>query len=383
MGISVVTDFEDIRPFHDDEVARELRKLVNDDEFVDFLASWLTPFLNRHVPFIVRYLLKLYLRRLISPIKDIDGFQSLIARFANKLIREGTEEVKYEGFEKLDPSQSYLFISNHRDIACDSMFLDYGLYINGLDTVRIAIGDNLVQTDFATSLMRLNKGFFIKRSVRGNKKIYAALLQASRYIKESIESGNSVWIAQSEGRSKDAIDITDPALIKMLGLAKGKAEFNSFMQSLNIVPLSISYEFDPCDELKAKELTVIELGEEYRKPAGEDLISLAKGLYGKKGKVKFSIGNPLDQTFDDPSRIAREIDRQILSNLELYPINYWALSKLSEEPYKQLKTQHSIDVSKKDIRSLNERLQKCPEEYRRQFLRIYANPILNRDSLDI
>ena len=383
MGISVVTDFEDIRPFHDDEVAYELRKLVNDDGFVDFLASWLTPRLSRYAPSIVRYLLKLYLGRLIRPIKDIDAFQSLIARFANKLIREGTDDVKYEGFEKLEPNKSYLFISNHRDIACDSMFLDYGLYINGFDTVRIAIGDNLVQTDFATSLMRLNKGFFIKRSVRGNKKIYAALLQASRYIKESIQSGNSVWIAQSEGRSKDAIDITDPALIKMLGLAKGNAEFNSFMQSLNIVPLSISYEFDPCDVLKAKELTLIESGKEYRKPEGEDLISLAKGLHGKKGKVKFSIGNPLDQNFDDPSLISREIDRQILSNLELYPINYWALSKLSEEPYKQLRTQHSIDISKKDIRYLNERLQKCPEKFREQFLRIYANPILNREGLEI
>ena len=378
-----MTDFEDIRPFHDDEVAYELRKLVNDDGFVDFLASWLTPRLSRYAPSIVRYLLKLYLGRLIRPIKDIDAFQSLIARFANKLIREGTDDVKYEGFEKLEPNKSYLFISNHRDIACDSMFLDYGLYINGFDTVRIAIGDNLVQTDFATSLMRLNKGFFIKRSVRGNKKIYAALLQASRYIKESIQSGNSVWIAQSEGRSKDAIDITDPALIKMLGLAKGNAEFNSFMQSLNIVPLSISYEFDPCDVLKAKELTLIESGKEYRKPEGEDLISLAKGLYGKKGKVKFSIGDPLDQNFEDPSRISREIDRQILSNLELYPINYWALSKLSEEPYKQLRTQHSIDISKKDIRYLNERLQKCPEKFREQFLRIYANPILNREGLEI
>ena len=378
-----MTDFEDIRPFHDDEVAYELRKLVNDDGFVDFLASWLTPPLSRYAPSLVRSLLKLYLSRLIRPIKDIDAFQSLIARFANKLIREGTDDVKYEGFEKLEPNKSYLFISNHRDIACDSMFLDYGLYINGFDTVRIAIGDNLVQTDFATSLMRLNKGFFIKRSVRGNKKIYAALLQASRYIKESIQSGNSVWIAQSEGRSKDAIDITDPALIKMLGLAKGNAEFNSFMQSLNIVPLSISYEFDPCDVLKAKELTLIESGKEYRKPEGEDLISLAKGLHGKKGKVKFSIGNPLDQNFDDPSLISKEIDRQILSNLELYPINYWALSKLSEEPYKQLRTQHSIDISKKDIRYLNERLQKCPEKFREQFLRIYANPILNREGLEI
>ena len=378
-----MTDFEDIRPFNDNEVACELKKLVNDDEFVVFLARWLAPSLARFAPSAIRYLIKLYLLRLISPIKDVDGFQSLIARFASKLISDGTEGVKYEGFEKLDSSQNYLFISNHRDIACDSMFLDYGLFTKGFDTVRIAIGDNLVQTDFATSLMRLNKGFFIKRSVQGNKKIYAALLQASRYIKESIESGNSVWIAQSEGRSKDGIDTTDPALIKMLGLAKGKTNLNSFIQSLNIVPISISYEFDPCDVLKAKELTVIESGEIYQKPEGEDLISLAKGLYGKKGNVKFSIGNPLDQSFDDPTQIAREIDRQILSNLEFYPINYWALSKLDKEPYKQIRTHCSIDISRKDADQLAERLQKCPYQYRDQFLRMYANPILNRERSNI
>lgn len=376
-------DFEDIRPFNDDEVSCELKKLVNDDEFVAFLTSWLAPSLARFAPSTIRYLLKLYLRKLISPIKDVDSFQSLIARFATKLIREGTDGINYEGFEKLDPSQNYLFISNHRDIACDSMFLDYGLYTRGFGTVRIAIGDNLVQTDFATSLMRLNKGFFIKRSVQGNKKIYAALFQASRYIKESIESGNSVWIAQSEGRSKDAIDTTDPALIKMLGLAKSKVDLNSFIQSLNIVPLSISYEFDPCDVLKAKELTVIESGETYLKPEGEDLISLAKGLSGKKGNVKFSVGTPLDQNFEDASEIAREIDRQILSNLEFYPINYWALSKLDKEPYKQLRNNYSVDLSGKDADQLAERLQKCPDQYREQFLRIYANPILNRERSNI
>ena len=231
--------------------------------------------------------------------------------------------------------------------------------------------------------MRLNKGFFIKRSVQGNKKIYAALLQASRYIKESIESGNSVWIAQSEGRSKDAIDTTDPALIKMLGLAKDKEDLNSFIQSLNIVPLSISYEFDPCDVLKAKELTVIESGETYQKPEGEDLISLAMGLSGQKGDVKFSMGTPLDQNFDDASDIAREIDRQILSNLEFYPINYWALSKLDEEPYKQLSNKYTVDISGKYADQLAKRLQKCPDQYREQFLRIYANPILNRERSNI
>ena len=165
----------------------------------------------------------------------------------NRIIRETTDGFEYSGIESLVPDQSYIFVGNHRDIAGDSMLLDYALYVSGFDTVRIAVGDNLVQVASATDLMKLNKSFFIKRSEEGPKKVYAALLQSSRYIHQSLKDGHSIWIAQSEGRAKDGMDITDPAIIKMFALAERKTDFSELIQRLNIVPTSISYEYDPCD----------------------------------------------------------------------------------------------------------------------------------------
>tara|TARA_Y100001970_G_C14149799_1_gene812005 strand:+ start:139 stop:1287 length:1149 start_codon:yes stop_codon:yes gene_type:complete len=376
-----LTDFEDIRPFNDSEVASALSNLIDDREFVRFVGSWLAPRFFGIFPKILSFLIRIYLKRLARSVNDIAGFQKLIANFASKLIQEGTDGILYEGFDQLDPESNYLFVSNHRDIAGDSMFLDYGLHINGFDTVRIAIGDNLIQRDFATSLMKLNKGFFIKRSVQGHRKAYAALLQASRYIVQSIRSGNSVWIAQSEGRSKDAIDHTDPALIKMLALSERRTDFSDFIRELNIVPTSISYEFDPCDVLKAKELETLSKGELYDKPEGEDLLALAKGLYGRKGRVVFRFGTVLDGSFESPNQVAKELDRQIVSNLELYPFNYWALSRLCEEPYRSLREKYTIEFDTEELLRFSRRLRACPWKYRKQFLQMYANPILNRDNL--
>ena len=158
------------------------------------------------------------------------------------------------------------------------MLLDYALYESGFDTVRIAVGDNLVQVGFATDLMKLNKSFFIRRSEEGAKKVYAALLQSSQYIHHSLRNGHSIWIAQSEGRAKDGMDITDPAIIKMFALAERKADFDNLIERLNIVPLAISYEYDSCDIAKALELQVTEQEGVYEKPEGEDLANLARGL---------------------------------------------------------------------------------------------------------
>lgn len=364
-----MSDFEDIRPYHDNEVSDALNRLVVDPELIDFLSGWLLPRLSQFFPTTVHRAITWYLRRAIRGVDDIQGFQNIVARYALKLVREGTTEFTYEGFENLEPGKAYLFISNHRDIAGDSMLLDYALYLNDLDTVRIAIGDNLVQREFATSLMRLNKGFFIKRSVEGPRKAYAALLQSSQYIRHSIDTGNSVWIAQSEGRSKDGMDVTDPAIIKMFVLADRKKPLADAIRELNVVPLSISYEFDPCDVLKATELGRIAKEGSYEKPPGEDLLSLVRGLSGHKGRVILRLGDELSGNYETPEEVAAEIDRQIMKNLELFPVNYWALSKVQgNEP----------DVSKADALALTQRLKSCPPEYRNFWLQMYANPVLNR-----
>jgi 1-acyl-sn-glycerol-3-phosphate acyltransferase len=371
-------DFEDIRPYHDHEVADALAALVRDPELTDFLGGWLAPRTHRFFPGLVSGLISRFLRSKVKGVEDIRGFQEIVADYARKLVREGTTAFIYEGFEQLDPAQSYLFISNHRDIAGDSMLLDYALYLSGHETVRIAIGDNLIQRDFATSLMRLNKGFFIKRGVEGHRKAFAALMQSSEYIHHSLQAGHSIWIAQSEGRSKDGLDRTDPAIIKMFLLADRKRPLAESIPDLRIVPLSISYEFDPCDTLKATELGRKDREGGYEKPPGEDLLSLVRGLGGQKGRVVLRLGEMLGNQFSSPEDIAAEIDRQVVSNLELFPVNYWAVTKLEEPEYRELAEREQIEVSKKEAMAFTARLKTCPVPYRKYWLKMYANPVLNR-----
>ena len=374
-------DFEDIRPYHDAEVGPALERLTNDPELTSFLGQWLAPSLSSVMPGRVASVVSWLLRKKFSSVVDIAGFQEVISAYAKKLVREGTSEFVYEGFDQLEEGRAYLFISNHRDIAGDSMLLDYALYLNGLDTVRIAIGDNLIQKDFATSLMRLNKGFFIKRSVQGHKKAYAALMQSSKYIHQSLGEGQSVWIAQSEGRSKDGLDVTDPAIVKMLLLADRKKPLAEVVDKLCIMPLSISYEFDPCDVLKAKELGTFAMEGHYQKPPGEDLISLVRGLTGQKGRVVLRLGSRLTGSFETPDEVAAAIDYQILKNLELFPVNYWALSRVDDPSYRSLSNHFESRLKKSEERFLTERLRLCPPTYRPYWLEIYANPVMNRNQV--
>ncbi|MDF5295506.1 1-acyl-sn-glycerol-3-phosphate acyltransferase, partial [Vibrio parahaemolyticus] len=171
-------------------------------------------------------------------------------------LNKTTDGVTFSGLDKLDKNTSYLFVSNHRDIAMDPALVNYGLYQSGHRTVRIAIGDNLLKKPCATELMRLNKSFIVKRSAKAPREMMKALGQLSSYIKHSLDTGNSIWIAQKEGRAKDGNDFTDPAILKMFHVEgrKQKISFGEYTRSLKIVPVSIAYENDPCDIAKAKEL---------------------------------------------------------------------------------------------------------------------------------
>lgn len=273
-----MNEFDDIRPYHDDEVKGVITRLLADTEFLDFLGNYRSPRLSRYLSGLVRFITRHVLKRQLGSLVSIKGFQEAIASYATRIVAETMTRFEYEGVEKLSKDQGYLFVGNHRDIAGDSMLVNYALWQSNLDTVRIAVGDNLVQREFATDLMKLNKSFFIKRSEEGAKKMLAAMKQSSSYIHESIRDGQSIWIAQSEGRAKDGMDVTDPVIVKMLALSKRKQDLADSVLSLNIVPVSISYEYDPCDHLKSKELEYIDRYGSYEKPTGEDLLSLVKGL---------------------------------------------------------------------------------------------------------
>lgn len=375
-----MAEFDDIRPYEDDEVQGVIRRLLADDEFLLFLARYQLPGLTRWFPGLVKLMISRALRKQLGGVDSISGFQDVVSHYAHRIVRETVTEFHHEGLGVLEPDKPCLFVSNHRDIAADSMFVNYARYLSGYRTVRIAVGDNLIQRDFATDLMKLNKSFFIKRSEKGSRRMYEGLLKSSKFIHQSLQGGHCVWIAQREGRAKDGWDRTDPAIIKMFALADRKGDFSAIIRSLNIVPVAIAYEFDPCDQLKAAELKAIEEHGHYEKPPGEDLVSLAKGLGGFKGRVHLRFGEPLTGDFESPDDVAAEIDRQILDNLQLFPVNYWALSKIPEPPFQDVYEQLLQDVNFDDLETetARQRYEECPEALRAFWLRMYANPVVNK-----
>lgn len=376
---------DDLLPYADADVADTLAGLIEDEELLQFLAAWRLPRLNRLFPGLTQRLVQRRLRGQIVGVRDIEGFQNLMSHYARRLVQDTMTFLRYEGVDAL-PDGSCLFVGNHRDIAADSMCLNYALYYSGRSTVRIAVGDNLIQRSFATDLMRLNKSFFIQRNVPGAKRQYAALLGSSRFIHESLDAGESVWIAQSEGRAKDGLDVTDPAIIKMFTLADRRAELGALLRRLRVVPVSIAYEYDPCDVLKARELTLREAEGDYEKPAGEDLRSLALGLAGHKGRVVLRVGSPLDDDFASPEAAALEIDRQVLGLYQLFPVNYLALEALAAmtgaenfaDAQKTVSDAGYFHPTAEDRAAFAARIEACPPEYRRRWLESYANPIVNK-----
>lgn len=371
--------FDNIRPYSDDEVPQVISRLLDNNEFIALIGKFTLPQLSRFLPPLSRLLIRKILRNQLRGVSNIRDWQNIAAKYAKRLISTSMDEIVYEGLEEIDKSDPHIFISNHRDIAGDSMLVDYGLHSRGGRTVRIAVGDNLIQKDFATDLMKLNKSFFIQRSVEGVKNMLRALTLSSEYIHHSLEEGESIWIAQSEGRSKDGIDVTDPAIIKMFALAKRKQDFSAVINSLNIVPVSISYEFDPCDLYKARELAVKEAEGKYDKPEGEDLLSLVIGLSGYKGRVILRFGKKLQGEFFSAEDVAEKIDGQIIDLYQLFPVNYYALSLYDEKLFNECVPEELRNQKEQVTDSrFDKRLAECPEDHRRKLIEMYANPVISK-----
>lgn len=360
--------FDDIRPCTDAEVQAELNKIVQDKTVIDSILKFRYPILSKHLAFMLKPVVKAVLKHKISKVKTIDEFQRQVADFMNHIISTTTDGLELEGFEKLDPNQGYLFISNHRDIALDSAFLDIALYRQNLDTVRIAIGDNLLRLPAATSLMRLNKSFIVKRSVVSPRDKLKALNHLSCYIGLSVKEGHSVWIAEREGRSKDGDDKAESAVMKMLGLYGRtlKMSFADYMKSLKIVPVAITYEFDPNDLAKARELDIRERNNgEYTKDKYEDIETIIRGIAHKKGHVKLVCGEPITEGFDTAEELCALIDGFIYDHYEMYP------SALISAGVTE-------NVSAEDKKKFEDRLNSYPRELRERICSMYAKPYFNR-----
>ena len=379
----MIDPFAEIRPYNDEEVAGVLSRLLNNPEFLQSLAVYRLGRIASFMPALVRPIVRLLLAREVRGVSDVRSMQLIIERYMTRMIQNTTSGFTVSGLDQLDPSRAYLFMSNHRDITMDPAFTNYALHGGGRETARIAIGDNLLTKPWVSDLMRLNKSFIVKRSITAPRELLAASRTLANYIQHSLlQDGSPVWIAQREGRAKDGVDRTEPVIIKMLSMSRDKREqdFGEHIRSLAIVPLAISYELDPCDGMKARELYLTATEGRYEKGAQEDVASIAQGIAGQKGRVHVSFGVPLDGQLDSPEAVAAEIDRQIISEYCLHPTNLYAYQRLygADQPLPKELHMESGDCSEE---AFTTRIDALPEAHRPYALGIYANAVVSKLAL--
>ncbi|MCW7553357.1 1-acyl-sn-glycerol-3-phosphate acyltransferase [Endozoicomonas gorgoniicola] len=376
--------FDEIRPYHDDEVRPTLDRLLQDAELLHMLSHHQFPRLSEWLGGIMYWLTGRGLRSRLKGVDNIDALQKIIEPYLSSVIESSTSRITYSGIENLKPGKAYTYLSNHRDIVMDPAFVNYGIYKNGMTTARIAIGDNLLQRPFVSDLMRLNKSFIVKRSLSGRREKLKAFQTLSAYIHHSIDTGHSVWIAQSEGRAKDGNDLTDSAIIKMFHMSRKAADasFSESIRSMNIVPVSISYEYDPCDNMKARELYETEKNGHYTKSEGEDMYSIVKGIEGQKGHVHIAFGKPLKDHYESANEVVSEVDRQIHKNYQLQPSNLFAWEALKDlhtgTAVPDLETLFPNENLENKRAIFEQRLATARERHRDWLLKMYATPVFNR-----
>jgi len=366
-------NFDRIRCYTDKEAVEALGRMVGYDEFFPVF---------RHV---FPNLSKLEITDLFLSITGSYDFQKRVVDHAVKtVVNKSTDGFFYSGVENLDKNKAYLFIANHRDIVMDAAFLQHVLVSNSMNTTQITFGSNLMSTPFIIDFGKINKMFTvfrdsdIKQQLRDSKEL-------SEYIRQVIKSKKeSIWIAQRSGRTKDGIDSTQPAVLRMFSLS-GNGSMKERLKELNIVPLTISYEIEPCDYLKAYETCKSKDGK-YIKKKGEDYNSVVAGISGYKGRTKMVIGHSLFEFIDSlPDTmdkkemlqvIASEVDRQVYENYQLWPTNYIAFDLLNGG--ERFASKYNSTEKERFIRHLNSRMSLVDineEEFKTAFLSIYANPV--------
>ncbi len=368
-------DFDSIRPYRDNEMPEVFQQLMKEESFIELLK-----YLFPKVP------TNDFINKLLS-LKTIDQFQiEVISPYIKEVLKNTTQGITCEGFDKLDTNKSYLFISNHRDIVLDSAFLNYLLIENGHNTTEIAIGDNLLIYPWITKLVKLNKSFLVKRNLPARQMLQSSKLM-SEYIRYNLtERNSSIWIAQREGRSKDGDDRTQTSLLKMLNLS-GKGVFSDNFKELHIVPLSISYEYDPCDYLKAHEFLLKKENAEYKKSPADDLKHMGAGIKGRKGRVHFTAGTPINtellalDSLDKNERLnklAEIIDEQIHNTYKLWPGNFIASDMINNSKHFANKyTKQELDTFNTYINEHLSRLDTHTDFIKNTLLEMYANPVKN------
>lgn len=377
--------YEDIRPLLSHEVPEAIRELLANAELKALYNQLgVSPSWDE-------------LTTLLSPVSTVADFKTnFSAQLVRHVMKRTCQSVApLQGTANISGNEGYTYISNHRDIILDSAFLNVLLYDAGAKHPETALGDNILVAPWVERLVKLNGSFIVRRNLQGREVLLAAK-QLSSYMHDAVASGTSVWIAQREGRAKDSNDRTQPALLKMLGLSGGERGIIANLRKLHIIPLSCSYEFDPCDYLKAREMQLKRDMPTYVKTKAEDALNMQTGVMGFKGRVSFALGTPLNQLLDQypeldalaeperPAAIAAILDREIHRNYTLYPCNYIAWDTLTgqathQDRYSDADRKHFDDYITQQLCRME-----MPEGYRadQDFLRhclltMYANPAIN------
>lgn len=375
-----MTEFDDIRPYHDAEVPTVLARLIADNEFLDLLIGHRAPVLVKLCPWLLRPFLRRALRKGTAHIKTVSDLQSHITVSLKSLIADTTDGYTVSGVYKLDANRQYLFLSNHRDIALDPAMVNLALLDAGMGAVRIAIGDNLLRKPFASDLMRINRSFIVKRSINSRREKLDALKTLSRYIRHSItQESTSIWIAQREGRAKDGCDRTETALLKMLALSRSEEQsFAQAIAELDVVPVAISYEYDPCDIQKAREIYTKRQGLTYVKQEFEDLDTIKQGFIGYKGRIHVAFGEPVGDRYDSADSLADAVDHQVYTHYKLFPSNIIACQLLGySDAFVSTQTLWPDQDWALAEAQFNARLSNAPDELKTTITEAYAAPVLN------
>ena len=373
--------FDDICPYYDEDIPGAMER-ISSSNFFALMASYVFP--GQDVG---------ELRSMIRSLKTINDFQMKVMYHLNEqIISDSISDFSYNGLEHIEKGKSYLYVSNHRDIMLDSSLLQYILVNNGYDTTEITFGANLMSSNLIIDIGKSNKMFRVERGGGNMKDFYSSSFHLSEYIRYVIkDKHSSVWIAHRNGRTKDGNDCTDKGIIKMFSMSNTSDKIAS-LSELNIVPVSISYEWEPCDVLKTLELFESRKMPYIKKP-GEDLTSILTGIVQKKGTVHIEICPRITRddllVFDKCThnefnrKVAKLIDDRIIKNYRLSQNNYIAHDMLyGQDLFKSHYTDAQKDAFIDSMKKLEKYEMADPEVLREIFLRIYANPVTNFNKLN-
>ena len=377
-----MTEFEGISPYTDAEASVALGKLA-EHPLVGQASHYFFP---EEAPD--------FLKNVLKRIKTIDEFQVLVMqRFVRWVLEHTAKNFSYDGISNIDPTKKFLALSNHRDIIMDPAITQLVLYTNGIPMTEIAVGDNLITSPEIEYLIRSNRMIKVVRGISA-RELYLSSQLLSKYIRLNItEQRSSIWLAQRQGRTKNGYDVTEQGLLKMLDMS-GTSDFQANFEALNIIPMSISYEYEPCDILKARE-TVISRKHKYVKAEGEDLNSIMVGIMQQKGNIHLNIGKPLTteeiaaaakcDKNDRYQLIRHAVDIRVIEGYKLWKNNYVAYDILNHSykyshMYDAADVQAFVSYMEHQLDTVEPELNR--EDLRKHFLEIYANPVISKELLE-